>query len=310
MSYSKLNDLRNVFLEGNRQALQVKRNIDKLKGKQHKLSQLLRSHGDEPIYGDEINLRDDIDYFLEYFSIVSLAHIIGYLTLKDLEEEKTEILYYLGLKPVKTYYYEHYPLELPQILFEVLTEGRPFKKSRPSETSDNLFFQFHALNQTIDNDEVNQFLWFLDNGYTNDYNVRNLKDLLNDTKKCFKKRTEDSALGHAISGFFMYLNFLELLDQFLKKKENRSHRATYWTYHSYWLSRINKQLSASLNRFFNGLEDFLSSEADISRQEATSKIGLSRKKYDALLDRLIYDNSYQNQFHTYLYKWRSKKRLL
>ncbi|MET0571135.1 MAG: hypothetical protein ABWZ79_06890 [Pedobacter agri] len=309
MSYSKLSDLRNVFLEGNQQALRGKRHIDKLKDKQHKLGQLLRSHDDEPIYEDETYLRDDIDYFLEYFSILSLGHITGYLSLKDLEEDKTEILYYLGLEPLKAYYYEHYPLELPQILFEVLKEGRPFKKTRHSANSDNLFFKFHALNQTIDNDEVNQFLWFLDNGYTDNFNVRDLKDMLNDTKKCFKKRTEDSVLGQAISGFFMYLDFLELLDQFLKKPGNTSYRAAYWTYHAYWLSRIDKQLRASLKRFFNGLEDFLSHKEELSRQEVESSVGVSRRKYDAILDRLIYDHSYQEQFRDSLDKWRGKNRL-
>lgn len=307
MSYSKLSDLRNVFLEGNQQALRGKRHIDKLNGKQHKLAQLLRSHDDEPIYEDETYLRDDIDYFLEYFSILSLGHITGYLSLKVLEEDRAEILYYLGLEPLKAYYYEHYPLELPQILFEVLSEGRPFKKGRHTANSDNLFFQFNALNQTIDNDEVNQFLWFLDNGYTDNYNVRDLKNLLSDTKKCFKKRTENSVLGQAISGFFMYLDFLELLDQFLKKPGNNSYRATYWTYHAYWLSRIDKQLRASLNRFFNGMEAFLSGKEHVSRQQAESSIRISRKKYDAILDRLIYDHNYQDQFQASLDKWRTKK---
>jgi hypothetical protein len=309
MSYSKLSDLRNVFLEGNKKAFNGKKHIDQLIGSHKKLSHLLRNHNDEPIYGKEIEKRDDIDYFLEYFSILSLGHITGYLRMEDLVEDRDEIMYYLGNEPLKAYYYDYYPLELPQILFEVLTKGEPFRKGRRTANGENLFFQFHALNQTIDNDEVNQFLWFLDNGYTDRYNVRDLKELLGDTKKCFKKRNEDSVLGQAISGFFMYLDFLELLDQFLKKPGNTSYKAAYWTYHAYWLSRIDKQLRASLNRFFNGLEDFLSGKEHVSRQQAESSISISRKKYNAILDRLIYDHNYQAQFRASLDKWRDNNRL-
>ena len=163
MSYSKTKDLRSLFLENNKQAMSGKRIIDRYLRQNRNLSHLLRHHNELGIDNDETWLRDDVDYFLEYFSILSLGHITGYLTLNDLNENRDEIYYYLSLIPVKNYYYRHYPLELPQILLEVIEQNRPFtNQSRRFQKSELLFHQFHGLNQKIDNEDVNQFLWFLD----------------------------------------------------------------------------------------------------------------------------------------------------
>jgi hypothetical protein len=306
MIYSKLADLRNVFLEQNTQALQGKAIIDNYLKKEKNLFYLLRHHSQKEINENETYLRDDIDYFLEYFSILALAHITGYLALGDLKADKSEIIYYLNLPPLKKYYYDHYPLLLPQTLLETMEQDRAFVGERSENTAKNeeLFHQFHALNQSIDNEEVNQFLWFLDNGYTDGYGLHDLKRVLGNTERCFKYRSHKNALGQAIRGFFLYLDFIQQFDLFLKKPKDKLDKSAYWIYHEYWLSRIEEKLHSSLNKFFNGMQEYLAKTDVIDEHNPQERVAASRKVYDDIVERIVYTSGYQSLFTKYLNKWR------
>lgn len=308
MKYSKLADIRNLFLVNNSAASNGKAIIDRYNSeKQSNLKKLLRHHSEEEIYENETYKRDNVDYFLEYFSVIALGHITGYITLEELQEDRQEIIYYLNLSPLKKYYYEYYPLILPQILLETLMHNRSFRKFAKTPASDQkeiTFHQFHVLNQTIDNDDVNQLLWFLDNGESYNYNLYDLKKALNNTKKCFKQRSREHALGQSIRGFFFYLDFLQQFDLFLKRKVTGLDRSAYWIYHSYWFSRVNKELRSSIHKFFNGLEIYISSVEDVRMHQSVARVNASRKLYIDILERVVYNTKYHDSFLIYLNKWR------
>jgi hypothetical protein len=306
MIYSKIQDLRNVFLETNEQASDGKKVIDKYL-KKNALDHLLRHHDEEDIEDDETWLRDDVDYFLEYFSFLSLAHITGYLRLVDLHDEKEEINYYLSLEPLRLYYYEYYEVELPQVLREVLLYGREFAPRKERSQEDELLFhRFHALNQRIDNDDVNQFLWFLDGGRVNGYGIDDLQDALRKTKRCFKIRNQkkNNALRQSVRGFFLYLDFLLAFEQFLNAVADTLDKAAYWVYHGYWFRKIRGELRSSIKLFFDGLAHFLK-KADQGPEEI-KKMRMSERIYLATIKKIVFADEYEEYFADYTSKWRKE----
>jgi hypothetical protein len=306
MNYSKLADLRNVFLDTNKKAGKGKKIIDKYQ--QKKLAYLLRHHDEEAIYDEETIHRDDVDYFLEYFSILSLAHVTGYLTLDDLQEDREEIIRYLTIQPLRKYYYEHYPLVLPQILLESLEQNKPFRKIKKSSVSvsrETIFHQFHALNQSVDNDDVDQLLWFLDNGYSYGYGLGDLKDVLKNTDLCFEARKRKDTVGQSVRGFFLYLDFLQQFDKFLRQRGNELDKSAYWIYHSYWFTRIEKQLRPTLNKFFSGLQDHIDVSTEFTAEDSRNRVNTSKKIYEEIFDRVIYNKKYDINFKAYLENWRN-----
>lgn len=307
MKYSKIADLREIFLENNGKAHSGKSIIDFYIDKDKNLKYLLRYHSEGTITNKETWLRDNVDYFLEYFSILGLAHVTGFLSLSELQESKDEILHYLNIRPVKKYFYENYPLILPQVVLEAIENNVSFLAgSYSSIQRQRYFFQFHALNQSIDNEDVNQFLWFLDNGISNGYDIDDLKNILKDTQLCFDTRKKKNPLGQSIRGFFMYLDFIQQFDLFLSRQKNPLDRSAYWMYHAYWLKRINKQLRSAINKFFNGLEEYTPLNTDVDAKTEFDQINTSRTMYLDIIDRIVHNNNYEVYFLNLLNDWRSQ----
>lgn len=307
MSYSKVEDLRNLYLESNKHALAGKKTLDQLSFRKQELKRLLRHHNEELISDRETWLRDDIDYFLEYFSILSLAHISGYISLNDLDEYKGEILLYLEISPLKKYFYRHYPLELPQVLAEVLISGVPFTgQKRRNKKSELIFHQFHSLNQKIENEDVNQFLWFLDGGVNDNFDIEDLRKTLGNTGLCFKIRNQrrNNALRQSVRGFFIYLEFLKDFQLFLKLVPGVLEKSAYWMYHAYWFRKIHRRLSGAIKSFFAGVEQYLRMQSDTNSSIRNWKLAVGY--YEEILNDLIYDNQYYQVFDTYMRRWRGK----
>ena len=308
MRYSRMQDLRNVFLETSEQARSGKSIVDRYAKKKKKgLPNLLRHYSEGTITDEETWLRDDVDYFLEYFSILSLGHITGYLSLEDLTEYKDEISYYLSLPPVHKYYYDHYPLELPQVLFEVVNFNRPFREKRKaSYGSEALFHQFHSLNQTIDNDDVNQFLWFLDGGYVDGYDIGDLQKTLKDAKRCFEVQAQrkNNALRQSVRGFFIYLEFLQRLERFLASVSNKLDRSAYWMYHAYWFRKISRDLSLAISSFFSGIEKLLIDKNVLTVYPLLNRV---KRGYYLTVENIVFSRQYSEFFIAYLKRWRVDK---
>jgi len=303
-----MQDLRNVFLETNKQARSGKSIVDRYAKKKKKaLPNLLRHYSEGRITDEETWLRDDIDYFLEYFSILSLGHITGYLSLEDLKEYKDEISHYLSLPPVHKYYYDHYPLELPQVLFEVVNFNYPFREKRKtSYKNEALFHQFHSLSQTIDNDDVNQFLWFLDGGYVDGYDISDLQKTLKNAKRCFEVQAQrkNDALRQSVRGFFMYLEFLQRLERFLASVSDKLDRSAYWMYHAYWFRKISRDLSLAISSFFSGIEKLL---IDKNVLTVYPQLNRTKREYYLTVENLVFSRQYSESFIAYLKRWRADK---
>src|SRR5689334_25432199 len=107
MEYSKSQDLKQVYLFNNKAALNGKKVIDSFLNKNDVkgMTTMLRHHDEKTISDAETWKRDDIDYFLDYFSLITLARITGYLNHFEFESFRVDIAYYLGNGALKRFYY-------------------------------------------------------------------------------------------------------------------------------------------------------------------------------------------------------------
>jgi hypothetical protein len=253
----KVSDFKSLFLYSSTSALQGKKIIDSFlfKNDVAGFTYLLRHHEEESIDDDETFSRDHVDYFIEYFSLISIAVLTGYLTKNDLQVLRPEITYYLGNAPLKRYYYKNYPLILPQILLEIVLNEN-FTYAETTEQSDT-FLRFHALNQTIDNDDVNQFLWFLDGGENDGYDIddltKTLKNFSNTT--ALLQKNEKDALSQSVRGFLDYISFIESFSTFLYGVDNPLHQSAFWYHHEYWFNKIKLKLKSILIKFTKGIQN-------------------------------------------------------
>ena len=280
------------------------------------LQYLLRHHDEATISNNETWRRDEVDYFLEYFSILGLAQFAGFLSKHDLEELNVEIAYYLGNVAVKRYYYVNYPLLFPQILLEAVLTNNYFEEFSKAESVTKQFETFHLLNQTIDNEDVNQFLWFLDGGYNGGKDIDDLKEVLQQPSLVFEmmKQTSHSALHQSVRGFFEYLVFLERFKQFLDELNNSVLKASYWYYHEYWFKKIKVRLKSTINKWHNGLlrltnEFKLMSQLNETAIKIKGKIIKnvegSRNDYLKLLEEIVFTDVYKKDFESFIEEWRS-----
>jgi len=310
MTLSKTEDLRSYYLIDNKEASEGKKRIDRYLKKNDvlELAHLLRHHNEKDINDEETFWRDEIDSFLDYFSLLSIAHITGYITYEELEEQSVEIAYYLGNASIKRYYYKNYPLLLPQILLETILHHKPFPSKNNTQVSQAHFQQFLSLNELINNKDANQFLWFIDGGSNDEYDIDDLKDTLRspDLFLSIVKQTKDNALKQSVSGFLNFLDFLEQFNSFLNLIKDPINKAAYASFYQYWFSRTHNRLQSCITQFHLGLQKFISNNKDKPYwvPQGIQDVFVSRQLYNNKLNELISFQEDIENFTEYVKGWR------
>ncbi|MEO7048512.1 MAG: hypothetical protein ABI091_24650 [Ferruginibacter sp.] len=295
MENSKMLELKNLYFDKSKEAIKGKEILDQLlnAGDKKALAYLLRDHNQETISDEETWERDYVDFFLNYYSIVSLAFTLGYI---DDDDDKLNFLgemgRYFSNPSILKYAFVYYPLMLPQALLLSRISNKLFVQENQEDDIDNLFFQFHQLNQTVDNDDVYQFLWFLDGGSNDEFDIDDLNDILKDGGKYLRVISgKDNALKEAILGFFDYLVFTEKLYDFLDGISNKAIQSAFWHYHGYWIEKISVRLSDAIKLFCDGFSKIRFNERDpeymMKRIELEQGIESFRDKHNLILEKLF-----------------------
>ena len=210
---------------------------------------LLRNHMDSPIETTlEVNERDNIDFLIDYYSILEIGLIANYFPnpLPDVIEREVEFI--LKNQFVNQYFTEYYPLILPEILLKQVSEsiGGQYFHHQSLDNSTALFDRFLMLNQVKKNDEdINQFLWFLDDGWTSGYSIRDFWNVLKDRDLIKDKLhvTKNNPLNNALWGFIKYTQFLGDFAGLLRDCEDDSLlQSAFWHYQSYWFEHMKEGL--------------------------------------------------------------------
>lgn len=212
------------------------------------LENILRDHKDEPIRGNYlINERDNIDFLIDYYSILEIGIIANYFPPNLPSTLRNEVENILGNEYVRKYYSEYYPLVLPQLLLKHISfsneQGGNDASTKPQG---NLFEKFLVLNQTIKSDsDVDQFLWFLDDGITDGYTIHDLWNVLSNRKTIEYKITRNNIhpLNSALFGFIKYIQFLnDYADLLREASEFKLLQSSFWHYQSYWFDHMKEQI--------------------------------------------------------------------
>jgi hypothetical protein len=310
MQFSLYSELQELYFKGNSEAVKGKKVIDEYFANSDGsgLAKLLRYHGDKAISNKETWKRDYVDFYIQYFSILSIAVIMGGINRDEFLNLRPQITYYLGDTAIRPYYTRYYPLLLPEILFWSALEREPFVINETGELLKNSFPVFHHLNQQIANDDVYQFLWFLDGGSSGRYDLDNLIEVLGDLEQYQKvmKYTSDNPLRQSLNGFLDFLFFLEDFSAFLGRLESSVQKSAYWHFHGYWFKKIEENLKRTISRFFSGLTNLAGTtmlKKDEKVESLISNLNKGEKQYLKLYENLLSDKyrlPLQKKFDTWL----------
>jgi len=223
------------------------------------LENILRDQKDEPIWENYlVDERDNIDFLIDYYSILEIGIIANYFPYNLPSKLKEEVNNILGNDYVSKYYSKYYPLILPQLLLKHISFSNVHSSidaSTPIQS--NLFEKFLVLNQTIKSDgDVDQFLWFLDGGITEGYSINYLLNVLSNRETIRYKlgRSNTHPLNSSLFGFIKYIQFIkDYADLLRQTSEFKLLQSSFWHYQSYWFDHMKVQLGDIIKVALNNI---------------------------------------------------------
>lgn len=237
---------------------------------------LLRNHLYSPIETTlEVNERDNIDFLIDYYSILQIGLIANYFPNPLPAEIEKEIEFILKNRFANQYFTEYYPLILPQILLKQVLEnnGGMYFQHQNLEKSMGLFDRFLMLNQVKRNDEdINQFLWFLDDGWTGGYSITDFWNVLKD-RDLIKDKLDlatKNPLNKSLWGFIKYTQFLsDFADLLRDSQEDVLLQSAFWHYQSYWFEHMKNGLGDIVEIGLKNIRDSMNNlnEAEIIKDQ-------------------------------------------
>ncbi|MFN8166803.1 MAG: hypothetical protein U0X76_11730 [Bacteroidia bacterium] len=247
-----------------------------------KLKTLLRNHKVSGIHGKEIELRDNIDKLLFFYSLLEVAAIADYINLESDSRLVKEIKMILGNKYLRKYYEEFYPLLLPQLLLRRVN-GNWIEKVA-DENAENIFVEFTHLNSTIEkNERVELFLNFIDDIRFNGEGITDLNKILF-SPELLREHIQitpqkQSYKDKALLGFFIYLDFIKRFDSLLTRaKDYKSVQSAMWHFHSYWFEHIRTRMS---NKIWQSLDNFKRLNKAFSKKNYQEYINQIKEREDS-----------------------------
>jgi hypothetical protein len=254
------------------------------------LARLLRHHGERPIDSErEIWQRDSFDFLVAFYGILEIASIIGYVPVPLPSARKSEFLEDLSNSSVKKYYEENYPLLLPG-LCRLRLEG---KLSIVEASSDNrvhsLFQSFLSLeSRQRTDDDVDLFLWFLDDGFSDGYSLQDVVGcLLNRStflKRILKSPERQDDLDSAVCGFGKLLSFCIDFDSFLQRCSGWPlFQSALWHYYAYWFDLVGESIGPKLLEIIDNFYSWKPEQSRPANKMMREYMDQSRKSIDRLL---------------------------
>ncbi|MES2429390.1 MAG: hypothetical protein V4556_00555 [Bacteroidota bacterium] len=225
---------------------------------------LLRDHDREQIKSFlEIEERDNIDFLIDYYSILEIALLAGYIHNPLSGKIENEAEYILNNDSLKRYFTDYYPILLPQLLLkQILKSGTKqyFNKKELPESS-ILFDRFIMLNHFVKEDpDIDQFLWFLDSGSTSGYTISDFWEVLADKNLIEYKLGSDNKhpLNSALWGFIKYIQFLSDFSDLIKDcSDDPILQSAFWHHQSYWFKHMKNKIGDIINIGINNIRQSL-----------------------------------------------------
>jgi hypothetical protein len=219
------------------------------------LEKLLRHHSDYrggTVPDRKTRRRDEYDYLLSFYSLLSVAVLLGATTIEHIKVVVPQARLHLNDPAIRRYCELHYPTLGPQLL-RLQLAGRV-------RAADTLEYH-HGLEQLrricesgdgIDRDEwtFDRFLWLVDDGIVDwdsedGTDLQDLVKLLHNPDKLLRATAahpdDRSDLANAAIGFGKFMKFAINFDQLLREfEELRIVQSAVWHHHGYWFTQLKK----------------------------------------------------------------------
>ena len=236
----------------NKKAIRAKKTLLSLiQGREiFSLKELLRHHRDKPVlYFFELHYRKDIDELLSYYSVIEIAILCGYIPRNLTNSLNKELKIILGNEYVETYYKKHYPLLLIRALEDNIKGNLKFERKPTSDNEIYLFERFLFLIDDLEDDDINTFLWFLEDGSKKGYGIDDINEIFRNPDRLNYKLTTNKPhiLNQAIWGFVKYIHFLEqYYDLLIDSREEKLLQSAFWHFQSYWFLGMKEKFDLTL----------------------------------------------------------------
>jgi hypothetical protein len=232
-----------------------------------KLARLLRYHGGEGVYGEELKKRFEFDMLLEFYNLLLIGALAGYIPPEFDEEMREEMKLILSHRAVSNYYTHYYPYKLTEYSLAYVRSGK-WVEATPSNISLNAFNNFISLNRMLKRDkELERFTNMLDHVSYGDDNIDEVNAILSSYSRLNAAITskQKSADEQAVWGFFKYSAFLSQLKEVLQSVEEYPLlQSGMWLYHGYFFDRMNAKMKSFFNLAFENIREAISSPQTFS----------------------------------------------
>jgi chaperonin GroES len=220
------------------------------------LGHLLRDHKIEAIADAETHQRNAFDFLLAYYDILEIACLTGYVSVPLPREIASTALKNLAEPALVRYYEEYYPILLPT-LFRMRLQGKWTIREDVADGSTSghlLFNEFLGLvNVQRNDDAMETFLWFLDDGWIDGYclndtllQLRNPSQLVD---RFLKPPPDRNALDLSLRGVQSFLTFCIDLDDLLQRSAGHPLlQSAQWYYYAYWFKCIQEQVGSTIDK--------------------------------------------------------------
>lgn len=227
------------------------------------LDHLLRHHSKGTVYSRELEQRFEIDALIEFYNLLLIAALVGYVPAGLDVDLRNEIQEVLDNDAVWLYYAERYPYKMTELTLNYVKTHNYFEtKEDPRNIS--LFYEFISLNRLLKRDEdILRFMGMLDHVTYKRNSLEDVTETLVSYKKLNKALTSQKLKNkkqRAVWGFIKYTAFLTQLKALFEMTDDARLRSAMWLFHGYYLDRMNMEMREKFELAFSNLEQALADE--------------------------------------------------
>jgi hypothetical protein len=222
-------------------------------GKKASLEHLLRDYDEEPLEDDETHQRDRVDDLLSYYSLREISALASYVPIEDHEPTLQRAVEILENRAVRRYSEQYHPQLLPSLFRSRLLGDWTIQLERSDEL-DGQMEEFLLLTSAGErDDDIETFLWFLDDGGRDEYDLTDTIDAVADpssfVKSVSRSERNKNPLDRSVVGFVKFVRFCDELHSKLERMDQWTEvRAAAWHYWSYWLTEMENDLLETIQK--------------------------------------------------------------
>ncbi|MBS1828063.1 MAG: hypothetical protein JST93_22325 [Acidobacteria bacterium] len=246
------------------------------------LRRLLRHHNKGTVSAQaEVRARDAFDFLLDYFALLEVGTLAGFVPAILPEEERAFAVKVLEQPNVREFYVKNYPLLLPKLYRLRLKNGvAPI----PADGSAVPVFQqfLGVVEWQRRDDDIDAFLWFLDSGSYGRWNVSHLVRTLSapDAYGESLLKEKRTPLDRGVAGYGKFLSLCLVLDRLLQDAAQWPLvQSAMYHYYEYWLRSLRKRASSVLKPTLRAMLAW-------NLREDDEKAGLARQDLQSAHDQI------------------------